>query len=428
MAGPAEVAEVAPRPASPGGVLRRAAGATAGVQLAVLALNLLTGVMIARLLGAIGRGELAAVLTTTTIMSTLFAAGAATATPYHQARRPEDASALVGTWLALALPLGGVGLLTGELLLPHVLAAQNPEVVDLARLYLVSVFVLIATDAVYGVALGAHRFRLYNLARFAGPLALVVGYAFSELTVGLTVQRALVVTLVVNVAVLAAGTLWAWRTFGIGRPDAALARSSLAYGLRAHATTIAEKTNARLDLLILPSLLGPASVGLYAVAGSVAYIVAVLASSLATVVLPLAAGDQQGGDRTVLAALRAALVIGGLLAAVLALAAPFVIELLYGDEFEGSVEAMRILLPGSVLYGATLVLTAGLNAANRPFTATLAQAAGAALTIAGLLAFLEDGGIEAAAIVSTCAYAVTCVLAAVAYRRVLARTPPAGAA
>jgi O-antigen/teichoic acid export membrane protein len=422
-AGPvAPLAEVADAAATPDRSLRRAGGATVGVQAAVLAVNLLTGVLIARLLGAIGRGELASVLTTTTIMATLFAAGAATATPYHQARRPEDAARLLGTWLALTIPLGALGLLAGELLITHVLSAQSETIVGLARLYLLSVFLLVATDAVYGIALGAHRFALYNTARLVGPLLTAVGYVAAEVVVGLTVQRALFVTAAVNAAALAVGIGWAWRRFGIARPSTALARETLSYGMRAQATTVAEKTNARLDLLIMPALLGPAAVGLYAVAGNVAYIVAVLSSALATVVLPLAAGDPGRGGRAVLAALRAALGIGALLAGVLALAAPMVIHLLYGEEFDGSVEAMRILLPGSVLYGATLILTAGLNAAGRPFTATAAQVAGAVITIGGLLAFLRDGGIEAAAIVSTCAYALTFVLALVAYRRIAGLT------
>jgi O-antigen/teichoic acid export membrane protein len=404
-------------PTAPGRVLRRAGAGSVAAQALTLGVNLLTGILVARLLGTVGRGELTAVLTTTLFMATLFAAGAATAAPYHQAREPGDGARLVGTWLALTLPLGAVALVVGELLLPVVLAAQSETTLDLARLYLFSVFVLIAIDAVYGVAVGAKRFTLFNGARLAGPAALALGYLAVEVAVGLTVQRALVLAALVNCAVLAVGIAWARRAVGIGRPDRSLARGTLSYGLRAHATTVAERSNAHLDLLILPAFLGPAAVGLYAVAGSIAYVVAVLSSALATVVLPVAAGDPDRRARTVRSALFAALAAGTTLAAALALAGPWAIETLYGADFAGSVEPMRLLLPGSVLYGGTLVVSAGLNAAGRPGIAAVAQIVGAIITVAGLVAFLEDGGIATAAVVTTCAHAAAFAVALAVWLR-----------
>ena len=63
------------------------------------------------------------------------------------------------------------------------------------------------------------------------------------------------------------------------------------------------------------------------------------------------------------------------------------------------------------------VLWSGLYAANRPFTATIAQVAGALVTVVGLLLFLRVGGVNAAALVTTASYTVVFVAALFLYRR-----------
>jgi O-antigen/teichoic acid export membrane protein len=63
------------------------------------------------------------------------------------------------------------------------------------------------------------------------------------------------------------------------------------------------------------------------------------------------------------------------------------------------------------------VLAAGLHGAGYPLRATLGQVAGGVVTVAGLIAFVPSGGINAAAAVSTTAYATVFVLNLVAYRR-----------
>src|SRR5262249_39329228 len=65
---------------------------------------------------------------------------------------------------------------------------------------------------------------------------------------------------------------------------------------------------------------------------------------------------------------------------------------------------------------ASVVLLAGMLAANRPFLSTAAYAPSAILTIGGLLIFLQSGGIEAAATVTTCAYTVSFLITVNLYK------------
>ena len=71
------------------------------------------------------------------------------------------------------------------------------------------------------------------------------------------------------------------------------------------------------------------------------------------------------------------------------------------------------------LNAASIVLWSGLLAANRPFLSTIATAPAAVITITGLILFLDSGGIEAAAIVSTVAYATVFTLSTLLYKHVM---------
>jgi O-antigen/teichoic acid export membrane protein len=180
--------------------------------------------------------------------------------------------------------------------------------------------------------------------------------------------------------------------------------------------------NTRLDVMIVPAFLGAASVGLYSVATNVSWMVATVSGSLASIVFPAAAARGLEGRQTVVKSLYATLAIAIVVAATIAALAGVAVRIVYGSDFAGSVTPLRILLAGTVLYAAAGVACSGLYALNRPFTAALAQFTAAAVTVTGLVLFLERGGIEAAAIVSAVAYGLVFAIAITLYRRAASLT------
>jgi O-antigen/teichoic acid export membrane protein len=382
----------------------RAALMTFAVSGAGLACNLLTGVLIARVLGPEGRGALAAAFAAPPILSWLFEMGCASAATYHLARHPADAGRLVATWLVIFVPLMLVGIGVGETALPHLLAAQSAHTLFLARLVMLTLVTVLLSDLMYGVVLGDQDFTFYNLARLGQPLGVGISYVVLWLVGELTVTTAVVATALTGVAVAAVVGGRVLRRHGLGRPSLRVARSTLWYGLRAHSTMTAGLVNMRLDVLIIPAFLGASSVGLYSVATNVSWIVVTVSGSLSALVFPAATAQGARGGETVVKSLYATLAVGLLIAGTLA-------------AVSGSVEPMRILLLGSVLYAAAGAPCAGLYALNRPFTAGVAQLLAAVVTVTGLLLFLQHGGIRAAAIVSTVAYGLVFALALVLYRR-----------
>jgi O-antigen/teichoic acid export membrane protein len=395
----------------------RAGLLTMSASAATLAVNLVTGILIARVLGPDGRGAVTAVIAAPPIIAWIFEMGGGAAAVYYQSRFPADARRLIATWLVMFVPLSIAGIATGEVVLPHLLAAQSEHTLFLARILMLTLVVTFLADLMFGINTGDQDFTFYNLMRITQPLALATGYITLWLLGVLSVTTAVaanagaiaVTTVMMSIRVL--------RRHGLGRPSLAIGRTTLWYGLRAHSMYTASLVNARLDLLIIPAFLGAASVGLYSVATNVSWIVVLLSGSVATVVFPTAAARGPEGGHMIVKSLYATLAVATLLAVTIAAFANIGIRLLYGSAFSGSVEPLRILLVGAVMWAAAGSVCSGLYALNRPFTAAIAQLSAAAVTIAGLTLFLQSGGIRAAAIVSTVSYTLVFVIALVLYRR-----------
>jgi O-antigen/teichoic acid export membrane protein len=393
------------------GRLARAGLLTLAATAGTLLVNVVTGVLIARVLGPSGRGAVTAVLAAPVLVAWLFGMGCAAAATYHQSRHPDDAPRLVSTWLVLGVPLALMGIVVGELLLPHLLAAQSEHTLFLARLLMLTLALTFLGDLMNGIVLGDQDFVFYNAVRVVQPLAVAVAYAALWVGNALTVTTAVAATVAVSAACALGLSARVLRRHGLARPSRALGRTTLWYGARAHSTFTAGLVNTRLDVMIIPAFVGASTVGLYSVATSVSWIVVTVAGSIGAIVFPAAAARGPEGRYIVLKSLYATLAVGVLLAGVVAAVAGVGVELVYGPDFAGSVEPLRVLLAGAVLYAAAGTVCAGLYALDRPFTAAVAQLCAAAFTVAGLTLFLRDGGIQAAAIVSTAAYALVFVIA-----------------
>lgn len=389
-----------------------------GFDASVLALNLITGIAIARALGPSGRGEIAAILLLTQMAGWLFSIGSTEAVSYRLARNPRDGGRLISSWGLLTLLFSLVAIAVVELVLPILFGAQTAATIELARIYIVVVTLMIALSVVNGILLGDHDFLLYNLVRIVTPAWVAVAYIVFWATGGLSVELALAINAMAFGAACLLGTIRSLRRHGLDPPSPSLLRETLWYGLRAHGGSIAGLVNARLDLLIVPAFLGAAGVGLYSVATNVGGIIGTLTGTIALLVLPVAARQRGDSARTVIRTMQAVLLIGLAVAVPLMALADIALRFVYGDEFGAAATSLRILLPGEVLDAAAMVLWSGLLAANRPFLSSIAAAPAAVVTVAGLILFLESGGIEAAAIVSTTAYTLVFLISILLYRHV----------
>lgn len=109
-------------------------------------------------------------------------------------------------------------------------------------------------------------------------------------------------------------------------------------------------------------------------------------------------------------------------AAAVGVAAPFLIPLLFGEDFDGAAGPLALLLPGVVLYAPVTVLVVYLSLRHgRPHLSLAVSVLAAAVTTALAVVLIPRHGVEGAAVASALGYAAGGVLAWIFFRRVSQR-------
>jgi O-antigen/teichoic acid export membrane protein len=372
----------------------------------------------ARALGPHGRGITVGLSAFTQLVGFFFAMGASQSLSYFIGQRAEDGPRLFTSWILILLPITLVGVLCGELLLSTVFSVHNHEALSVGRWFVLTVVLVIALELNSGLLLGAHDFTYFNALRFAQPAMMAVSFVVLSELGDLTVTSALIAPTAATAIVLVVGIGRSLQRLGLGPPDLRLARTTLWYGIRGHGLLIASNVNARLDVAILPAFVSASEVGLYSVATNISLIIYQLSNTFSALVLAAAAREPRRAREIVLGSLFVTLVIAGGLAVVIGVLAKVLLGVVYGARFRAAAPTLRLLLPGSVLFAGSAVLSAGVYASGRPLTTSAAQLLGMAVTVVGLVIFLPTGGITAAAVVSSAAYSTVFVASLVAYKHV----------
>ncbi len=337
---------------------------------------------------------------------------------YQQSKRTASEATILSTTLLSVPALGVLGVVLGQVLVPVGFSAQSDETQALARIFLCGIPFLLGVHSVEALLAGQQRFGALSWVRLAQPAAFAASLVVLAIADLFTVFAVLTAFLSSFAVVLVLTAVHLIRRDGWHRPSLVLARRGLGFGLRLQGVALGQLVTARLDLMLLPAFVMAAEVGYYAIAVSIASMVAVLFGNLCIVVFPMASRSN-GLERTAVIerALRLALVGGAVTVLSLGLLAPWLVSLVYGDAFSPAVPALRLLLPGIVLWSACSILGGGLQALNRPGRASLVQLLGLVVTAVGLLLTLPRAGILGAAATSSVAYALTFAVSLFALRR-----------
>jgi O-antigen/teichoic acid export membrane protein len=378
--------------------------------LAIQGVNLLTGVLLARELGVNDRGELAAVILWPTIIAAAGSAGFIEAVTYQASIRRSPYHVVVGTSLLLVAAETVVLLLATAAAVPLALRDYDDAVVGTALLFLAFVPLNLLTVHMLAILNGAQRFKAFHGLRFAVIGASAVGLGALALAGSLEVRGAAVVYLAANLGTCAVATVLVLRPLDrLPRTERPLVRELVGFGLKSNVSNVSTLLNERLDQLVISAFLAPSQLGLYVVAVTFTSLSTLLGYSVSSVALPVVAGLEDPAERRAAAAryTRLTLLATGALAIPAALAAPALIDLVFGSDFDGAADVARILVLASALLATGRVLGSILKAVNRPLDAGAAELAGLAVTAVALAALLPAFELTGAAVASALAYLVT---------------------
>jgi O-antigen/teichoic acid export membrane protein len=206
-------------------------------------------------------------------------------------------------------------------------------------------------------------------------------------------------------ALIAARDLWfpPARARILDRYGRAIASLALAMGF----VQIINLIGYRVELFALDRFKGLAQVGVYSIAMQAAEALWLIPAAVASAVTgPVVHEDERGAARLIRNACGKGMLYTTAVAVAIGGAAPFVIPLLFGDEFRGAVRPLVLLLPGVVAYAPVTILVVYLTVRRaRPRLSLLVSVVGLVVTAAMSLVLIPPYGASGAAVASAIGYA-----------------------
>jgi O-antigen/teichoic acid export membrane protein len=333
---------------------------------------------------------------------------------FWTAKRPECVNGLYSNAILFTLVVGLVTLVFAELLIPHLIGHRSPEVLRLARIYMLTIPVLMLTDLTRSLLEGARRFTWVGVLRLILFAVQLVSYIALWSMKRLTVATATYTMVVALTASLILSLIAVWRELKPSwEPSMADLRMSLRYGIRDYPGVLTDFVNWRLDLILLVGFASSASIGLYVVALRLADITSVLCSSVCDALMPEVAASEENERATLMLtrSLRVTTFAHVLVLIPLWILAPFVLSFAYGQSFVGVTQVWRLLMLASLVWSAGAVVISGLNGLGHPGLSTIARVFAAVVMVVTLLSWLPTRGIEGAALANLSSYSTMFVVA-----------------
>lgn len=402
------------RPTSNASTAAQVAGTLAN-QLLLLILGVASSLLAARLLGATGRGVLAAAAVGPTLTVAILSLGIPLANIYFVSRRDVSPGLAAGTSFYLGIALGVVGV-GGYLTVVLASGASNVQL-PLSVLVLSSSLIPIQLLFRFSTSIvqGQGRIAIYNMALLIQAGLVVIAYGILLAGLSLGVWGGLIASAIATLGALGfvafrlwdPSVAWAW--------DPQVAKTHIRFGLRGELGNLVQLLNYRIDIVFVSLLAGYGSVGVYVVAVAAAELLWQAPNAVSTVLLPKIASSQ-AREQTTARAIGLNLWALGFIAVLGALGAPLFFRVLYGSEFADAADAFRLLLPGVVAISLGKIAAAHISGSGHPGLPSLASAAGLLVTVVFDLSLIPHHGIRGAAVASSLAYMTTAFLLLVIFR------------
>ena len=379
--------------------------------LAVLAL--ITGLLAARSLGPTGRGELAAIQTWPTFLATVAVLGIPEALVYLSARESKSANRLLATALLITTITSIPFVIAGYFILPYVLRAQTPAIIQVARGYLWLIPIMASIGMMPNVLRGRNDLGYWNLLRCLPSvvwfLALVIGAVVFTPS-----PRMLAYGYLIGFSTLLLPYAWVINrrvpgpyNFSIG-----FIRPLLMYGLPLMLSIFPYTLNLRLDQMLMTGLFTPNILGFYAVAVAWSSAMTPLVSALPAVMLPQIAGTLDPRDQ--IRQLAQLVRIGSLFAVLICIfvmvITPLVLPLLFGADYRPAVFAAMILTLAGGIFGINALLESSAQSLGKPKFILIAELIGLAVTVLLLWLLLRQYQTVGAAIASLASYSTAFIV------------------
>ncbi|MBI9036144.1 MAG: polysaccharide biosynthesis C-terminal domain-containing protein [Bacteroidales bacterium] len=381
--------------------------------------GLCSGILIARFLGPEGRGIFAALATVPILVLSISALGLRRATLFHIASPESDNNKVISALVILWMFSSVLGMSVAGFMFSEMDELVYTKAITLPVILIIPIELIISY--VGGLYLGVENFRMVNRIRMGKPFLFVVLLCISLLVMDFGIVGVAWSYFGASFTVAISVALIARKKFKFDFIyDFAYLKSLLKLGLQFAMAFFVIQLNLRLDILLLGKWSTTDQVGFYSVGVTVAEQLWQLPMAVGIVVTSKTASveSRQEMDRKIGPLLRLSLLAGLLSAFALYLVIPYLLPLVYGAEFIPSISAVRLMLPGVIMFLVFRILNSRLDGFGKPMI-------GVSLTIPGLILnvilnyfLIPKYGAYGAAVATDISYALMMVLMLFTYSRV----------
>ena len=384
-------------------------------------IGIVTGVIAARWLGPAGRGELAAIQMWPSLLASLAMIGLPDAVVYFCAKYPSESRRYLVTAGVIVLSVMPAFALAGYLLIPTVLSAQSPRIIQAARVYLILMPIYALVGLPYQLLRGIQRYRLWNIMRLAPSLiwlaVLVVG-------ISLRISDPVRLTAAFLMLLALAGPVLTWIVWkhaeGPAAPRTDVASSLVKFGVPSASATLSQFFNLKLDQMMVAAMLPARELGVYMVAVSWGTCIPMLSSALAMLVSTQIAGGatHEERNRRFSHGVRNGTWMIAAAVVLLGAATPVGIAIVFGGAFQSAVIPAAILVVASGTNALNGVFEELLRGYGRPSATLFAETVAVVVGLPALLVLLPRLGLTGAALASLVGYLSATVVLLLQSRRV----------
>ncbi len=396
---------------------------TFSTSLVIQACGAATGIVTARLLGPVARGELATVILWPMILSNLGLMGCNWVLAREVAKDPERECDWAAVGVAVGLANAVLYLLLGYFLIPLLLPSDRGYLIPVARLCLLLIPLDIFNQVLLAVEHGRMRWRRYNFLRLSFFLFYLILIGF----IGVTRRdqvRWFVSAFLASHLLAVLLRLWIQRkSLAAGKLRFDGCRHLLRAGVPYFGATISNLLSLQLDTILVVSLFNTEAAGIYAVAAAFANGQSSLGDALGITSFAVLSNERNTGSREkiITETFRQSALVSCGVGLLLSCLIPFLVVPLFGFEFSRAIWPAVVLALAACLTASTNILNQGLRGAGRPHAGLVSQLLGTGVMALAALFFLRRFGLMGmafAVLMSACAQSLVLVAAAANWLRI----------
>ena len=390
---------------------------TFSTSLVIQACGAVTGILTARLLGPVARGELATVILWPTILSNLGLMGCNWVLAREVAKDSERESDWAAVGVAVGLATALLYLLAGYFLIPLLLPSDRGYLLPVARLCLLLIPLEIFNQVLLAVEHGRMRWRRYNLLRLSFFLFYLIFIGFIGMTRRVQVRWFVSAFLASHLLTLLL-RLWMQRkSLAAGNLRFYGCRHLLRAGVPYFGATISNLVSLQLDTILVVSLLNTEAAGIYAVAAAFANGQSSIGDALGITSFAVLSNERNAASREkiITETFRQSALVSCGSGLVLSCLIPFLVVPLFGFEFSRAIWPAVVLALAASLTASGNILNQGLRGAGRPHAGLVSQLFGTGVLALAALLFLRRFGLmgmAVAVLMSACAQVLVLIAAA----------------